>query len=367
MLNDLGNTLLRRSAADGLIQEKVNNTVGDETPVLHGTLGEIGNSNLVHLWEREIDAKHLFVKCQGLGSQVERESTVLNVLSGWGVHANGHTEVVGLNVVELTNDEGHKVSRHLRGLVEGHSLLGPTAQLGLHLSLRSNVHVADARQLLISNECDGKFCLEGRLIKAREGATGIRWLHLCHSQDALGTILSLVGRAVEAGHLVVQLAGEADLQLGLGALGDAIVEGEGADLGGLVVRDGRRGAAALSDYMYHGGGKKRDQPDGLPVGSNLGAVDVKLQSVEGDGLGVLCDVEVDHHSAVKGELVKVGLKSDVVVPGHHVGGQQLAGLHVDRAGLIAHGLRSAHVVASIRAVANRLAGKTQWPRKAFGE
>lgn len=55
-------------------------------------------------------------------------------------------------------------------------------------------------------------------------------------------------------------------------------------------------------------------------------MDVQLQSVEGNGVGVLGHIKVDDDSAVVRQLLKVGLDSQVVVTRDHVGGQQLAAL-----------------------------------------
>jgi hypothetical protein len=62
-------------------------------------------------------------------------------------------------------------------------------------------------------------------------------------------------------------------------------------------------------------------------------VDFQLESVEGDGAGVLGDIQVDDDRALVGQLVEVGVDSQVVMARHHVGGQQLAALDRGRGGL----------------------------------
>ena len=229
VLDHLGNALLGGSTADLLVQKEVHNSVCDKTPVLHGTLSEVRNGDLVHLGERELNAEDLLVESEGLGSKVEREAAVLNILSRRSIDANGDAEVVGLDVVELTDDEGDEVGGHEGRLVEGNGFLA------ILLSLGSNIHVAEAGQLLVGDESDGELGLQGRLVEAGECAASVGRLHLGDSQETLCAIGVVVGRPVETSHLVVELASELDLELGLGALADAIVELEGRDLGRLVV------------------------------------------------------------------------------------------------------------------------------------
>ena len=82
-------------------------------------------------------------------------------------------------------------------------------------------------------------------------------------------------------------------------------------------------------------------------------MDVDLEGVEGDALGVVGDVEVNDDGAVKGELVKVGLESHMVVARDDVGGEQLAALDVDSTCHIGSGtVSSAHGVAAVRTVAD---------------
>jgi hypothetical protein len=89
-------------------------------------------------------------------------------------------------------------------------------------------------------------------------------------------------------------------------------------------------------------------PDSLAIARNLGAVDVKLQGVERDGARVFGNVEINDNGAVKGQFVKVGLESDVIVARNDIGGKQLAVVGAagssSTASLVDAGLSSAHLV-----------------------
>ena len=72
--------------------------------------------------------------------------------------------------------------------------------------------------------------------------------------------------------------------------------------------------------------------------------------MEGNGLGVLLDVEVDDNGTIEGELLEVRLEGDVVVSGDDVGGEELAALDVDPTRHIGLRLCPAHLVVAIRTV-----------------
>lgn len=69
--------------------------------------------------------------------------------------------------------------------------------------------------------------------------------------------------------------------------------------------------------------------------------------MEGNGLGVLSDIEINKYSSVEGQLLEVGLESDMVVPGDDVGGEKLASLNVDPTCHFGSGMCSAHVVSAV--------------------
>lgn len=220
------------------------------------------------------------------------------------------------------------------------SLFGGAAHGGLDLFLLGNIHVAQASQVLVSYEGDGELGLESGLIEAGESPAAVGSLHLGASQDAFRSVVTLVSGPVEASHLVVELTGEFDLELSLGALAkDMAVKVELGDLGGLM--EGNLGGIV----------------DSLSVGGQLGTVDVELERVEGDGAGFLGNIEVNDDGTVKGQLVEVGLESNVVMAGDDVGREQLAAVGATRSGttasLVDTSLGSAHVVevSSVRAVA----------------
>lgn len=247
VLDDLGNTLLGSGTAGLLVKQQVDNTISNKTPVLHSALGKVGNSNLVHLGEGELDAKDLFVELEGSNSKVEGEAAVLNVLARRSVDTDGNAEGGGLDVVELTNDEGYEIGGHERGGVEVDSLLGGATNGGLDLGLVGNVHVTQASQVLVGNEGDGELGLESRFVKARESSAAVGSLHLSGSEDTFGAVVALECRSVETSHLVIQLTGELDLKLGLGALGEGSIEVELADLGFLIKGNLGGGADKVSN------------------------------------------------------------------------------------------------------------------------
>lgn len=244
VLDNLGHTLLGGGAAGLFVKHQVDNAVRDQAPVLHGALGKVGNSNLVHLGQGEVDAKRLFVKRQRLGSEVDGEAAVLDIVAGRSIDSHGDSEIARLDVVELADNKGKQVCRHEGRGVEVDSLSGSAGDLGRDLRLRGDIHVAQARQVLVRNERDGELCLERGLVKAGQGSAGVRGLKLGARQDTLGAVWSLVCGAVETGHLVVELASEVDGQLHLGVLCERVraAKVELGDLGSFIVRDGRGGA-----------------------------------------------------------------------------------------------------------------------------
>lgn len=85
-------------------------------------------------------------------------------------------------------------------------------------------------------------------------------------------------------------------------------------------------------------------------------MDVELEGVEGDGLGVLGHIKVNDNSAIEGELLEVDFQGQIVMGGDDVRGEELSSWDIDSAlcgGLSCAGV-SAHVVSSVRAVTNRL-------------
>lgn len=108
MLNDLSDTLFPVDGGSLGIVEQVDDTVGNQTPVLHSTGGEVRNSNHVHLGERVIDAKFFLVEREGARGDVKGEIGVL-LVSGGSVHTDGETEGIGLLVFEVTDNESQKL------------------------------------------------------------------------------------------------------------------------------------------------------------------------------------------------------------------------------------------------------------------
>lgn len=268
VLDGLGNTLLAGGTAGLLIQQHVHDTVGDQTPVLHGTSAEVGHGDHVHLGQGELVIERLLVEGQSAGGQVQGEATVLNILIRGSIDTDGDAESLRLDVVEVADNEGEQVSRHDRGGVELHSLLAAG-----NLGLTGDVHVAQTCHALVCHQGHGELGLQGGLVEAGEGAAGISRLHL-GGGNVLGlTIGSLVGGAVETGHVVVELTSEGQLQLGGGTGGDGVGELDGRNL--LVLVEGDLGVGG------HDGA----------LGGDDGIVDLDLVGVERDGGGIFSDVE----------------------------------------------------------------------------
>ena len=232
VLHNLGNALLGGCTAGLLVKEKVNDTVSDETPVLHGAGREIGNGDHVHLGQGELAVELLLVEFEGLCGEGSGEVAMVNVLVRGAEDADGKAELVGLVDLELTNDECKEVSRHQRGLVEGDGLALLAGHGRVNLLLAGNVHVAQTSHLVVGDEGDSVGGLQCGLVEAGEGSTGVCGLHLGGGHVCILAVGSLVRRAVESSHVVVQAASELVVESGLCSGGDGLIE---LDLGGLRV------------------------------------------------------------------------------------------------------------------------------------
>ena len=188
VLDHLGNALLGGRPADFLVEKQIHNAVRHQAPVLHGAGSKIGDGNLVHLGQRKFDAEHFFVESKSARREVQRETAVLDVLAWGSVDTDGNAEVLGLDVVEIADDEGEQVGGHQRRRIELDRLLRSAADFGMHLGLRGDIHVAQARQVLVRNQGDGELGFERGLIEAREGPAGVGGLELGNSHDARASI-----------------------------------------------------------------------------------------------------------------------------------------------------------------------------------
>ncbi|KAH3667299.1 hypothetical protein OGAPHI_002948 [Ogataea philodendri] len=84
--HNLGNTQL--GGVTGLLaNHQVHHSVGDQTPILHGSGSKVVDTNHVHLWERVWDIEYLFVVLEGLGGQLGRVLSV-SLVTWRGVDSN---------------------------------------------------------------------------------------------------------------------------------------------------------------------------------------------------------------------------------------------------------------------------------------
>ena len=113
---------------------------------------------------------------------------MFDILIRWSVHSDWKSEFVRLDIIELANDECNQISGHDRGLVELHCLFGGAR----HVGFRSNIHIAQAREVLFGNQRDRILGLQGRFVETRESPPSICRLHLSRSQNALAAICILV-------------------------------------------------------------------------------------------------------------------------------------------------------------------------------
>ena len=103
---------------------------------------------------------------------------MIEILIGGTPHSDGDSEVVGLVVLEVSNDEGQEVGRHDGCLVVCDGLALLASNLGVNLFFGSNIHVTQADQVLVSNQSDGECRLESRLVETGECSASISSLEL---------------------------------------------------------------------------------------------------------------------------------------------------------------------------------------------
>lgn len=108
MLYNLGNSLLGGQAGLLLVEEQVNNSVSDKTPVFHCSSGKVVDSNLIHLGQREGNIEGVLEELEALGTEISGE-LALRLETGSSVDSDGDSEQVGLNIVELSDNEGNQV------------------------------------------------------------------------------------------------------------------------------------------------------------------------------------------------------------------------------------------------------------------
>lgn len=149
---------------------------------------------------------------------------MLDILVRRSIDPDWNSKVIGLDIVELANDESKKVGRHQRRFVELHSLLGATTHLRVDLRLGSNIHITQASKMLVCNQGDGELGFQRRLVEAGKRSSRICSLQLTRGKDCLTAIGILVGRSVKSSHLVIERSGELELKLCLRSFWQGLVE-----------------------------------------------------------------------------------------------------------------------------------------------
>jgi hypothetical protein len=294
--NNVGNVVYEPRVGGLLVEEDLVGTVGDETPVLHGTVGELVNSEQIGLGERVVNLEDLRKVIDDLGGLFEGPAALLLETTG-GVDTDGDLLAVvaslsvGFNVLEVTDSLGQDVGTHDRRSLEGDHVPAILGGLGL-----LDKHVAQ------SNLVDGdlnlkvKGGLEVGLVEAGEGSASIAGLELGaqhvvpvvvagHGSGGGGGRLALA--AVETSHLVVDDTLEFNGDGSLLGDGQLLVEGDGGTLGLLIVAEtGGLGSLGALGVVETDGGLE----------------EFELQGVENDVPGGLDDLELD---AGQGVSIKV--------------------------------------------------------------
>mmetsp|Transcript_4817 Transcript_4817/g.19309 ORF Transcript_4817/g.19309 Transcript_4817/m.19309 type:complete len:310 (+) Transcript_4817:2850-3779(+) len=192
--------LLRRG--EHRIDEEVDHSVGDQSPVFHGSHGELGDGDHVELGERIAEAEEAVVQVEAPAGDIEG-IRARGALARRGVHLDEHA-VLGalLDVVELAHAEGEKIGGHLRRGHEGDHALAPFLD-DSHLLLW---HVAEAREVAGHDQREVEDRLPRRFVPARKRTAGVQGLELRGAHDLLLAVGCGVVAAIEAGHLIVEVA-----------------------------------------------------------------------------------------------------------------------------------------------------------------
>jgi hypothetical protein len=116
--------------------------------------------------------------------------------------------ITGSVALELADDEGDEIGRHLHGIGKNHFLFTALGQD----RFAHHCGVGDRRKLLIDHESDLIDRLERRLVPAGERPARVRRFELRRGEALFLTVLVFVRAAVKAVQLVVEYAGKLDVQ-----------------------------------------------------------------------------------------------------------------------------------------------------------
>lgn len=244
--NDIGNRVLEPGIGSLLVEKDLGSAVGNETPVLHGTVGELVDGKQIGLGKRVVNVEDFRKVVDNLGCVLE-SPTALFLQATSGVDTDGNllsiVSAVGqlLDVLKVTDSPCQEVGAHKRRSLERHYVPSFLGRLDL-----LDGHVAQGD--LIDRDLDIKVVggLQVGLVEARESSAGIAGFELgaehvvplvVVGDRGGGSFGGPVFAAVETSHLIVDDAFEFDDDGGLLGNGDLLVKGNGDTLGLFVVGD----------------------------------------------------------------------------------------------------------------------------------
>ncbi|KAI6764699.1 hypothetical protein HG531_012586 [Fusarium graminearum] len=267
--DNIGNSVLESRVRGLLVVENLGSTVGNKTPVLHGTVSELVDSDQIGLGQRVVNVKDLGEEVNDLGGVLKSPLTLLLETTG-GVDTDGNLLAVvlaiseSLDVLKVTNSPGQKVA-----------VLGRSSLLDRHV----------AQSNLVGRNLDVKVKggLEVGLVEAGESSASVASLELGAEHVVPFAIVGnrsgrstgrLVLAAVETSHFIVDDTLELDGDDSLGSDRELLVKGDGRALGlGVIVK--------LCGFHQ------------LRVDEDLGVRELKFEGVYDDFFGRLGDFRVD--------------------------------------------------------------------------
>ena len=121
--HDVGHPLELGPGRTGRIDQERGVPEGDAAQVLHGTGREVGDGHQVHLLAGVRDVEVLREEAQGEGADGQSEIGQLALARGEDDPQRDAVDVDRLGRLQLADDEGHQVGRHLHGGREAHDVL----------------------------------------------------------------------------------------------------------------------------------------------------------------------------------------------------------------------------------------------------
>ena len=278
----VGHALELAVRGGALVDQERGLAEGDRAEVLHRSGGEIRDRQEVELVARVRQAVVALEEAQRGDRDLVTEGGE-PPLARHAPDAHGrrpHRDRV--RRLQLADDEGHEIGRHLHRVRERHGL----APAGDPLALDGGVR--HRGELRVDHEGDREHGLELGLVPARKRAAGVGGLELRGGHEPHLAARILVARPVKAAELVVQDAGEGQTQSPR-ARRQRRREGDAAALGPLI---GRRDAAVRVAAPARDGR----------------LADCELDRIQGDLGRRFGDLERDRFLAREAERRQVGLE-----------------------------------------------------------